>query len=70
VVTLLFFQLSLLAYHQLTTLVDLYPFNGASNYTWKEKLAECSVNGLLLLPPIDFGFQIRVLMIFGRMSLV
>jgi hypothetical protein len=64
--TLLFFQLSLLAYHQLTTLVDFYPFNGARNYSRNEKLAECGVNGILmLLPPIGFGFHIRPLTIFG-----
>ncbi len=37
----LFCQLALLLYHQLTPLVDLFPFNGSRNYTWKEKLAEC-----------------------------
>jgi hypothetical protein len=53
-------------YHQVTTLLDLFPFNGARNYSWKERLAECGVNGALMaLPPIGFGLHIQGLMIFG-----
>jgi hypothetical protein len=59
-------QLALLAYHQVTTLVDLFPFNGARNYTRKEKLAECGVNGcLMMLPPIGFAFHLPALRVFG-----
>lgn len=62
----LFCQLILLVYHQVTTLVDLFPFNGSRNYTVKEKLLEAGVNGILmLLPPIGFGFAIQPLMTFG-----
>jgi hypothetical protein len=62
----LFCQVALLAYHQVTTLVDFFPFNGARNYTRNEKLAECGVNGLLMgLPPIGFAFHIPALMGFG-----
>jgi hypothetical protein len=64
--TLLFCQLALLVYHQVTTIFDFHPFNGARNYTWKEKLGEAGVNGVLMsLPPIGFGFHIRGLMNFG-----
>jgi hypothetical protein len=63
---LLVCQLGLLAYHQVTTLFDFFPFNGSRNYTWKEKLAEAGSNGILMiLPPIGFGFHIHGLMIFG-----
>ncbi len=66
VLTALFCQLTLLVYHQVTTLVDLFPFNGSRNYTRKEKLLECGVNGsLMLLPPIGFGFHIPALIHFG-----
>jgi hypothetical protein len=62
----LFCQLALLAYHQVTTLVDFFPFNGARNYTRRERLLECGVNGVMMsLPPIGFGFDIRGLMVFG-----
>lgn len=62
----LFCQLTLLTYHQLTTLADFFPFNGARNYTRGEKLAECGVNGVLMaLPPIGFGFHIAALEGFG-----
>jgi hypothetical protein len=62
----LFCQVALLTYHQVTTLVDFFPFNGARNYARHEKLAECGVNGLLMaLPPIGFGWHIAALMGFG-----
>ncbi len=59
-------QLVLLGYHQVTTLFDFFPFNGARHLDRRERIAECSVNGLLMiLPPIGFGFHIRGLMTFG-----
>ena len=59
-------QLVLLVYHQVTTLFNFYPFNGARNYTWQQKLAEAGSNGVLMsLAPIGFGFHIHGLMIFG-----
>jgi hypothetical protein len=64
--TLIICQVALLVYHQITTTVDFYPFNGARHYTTKEKLAECGVNGLLMaLPPIGFGWHLHGLMKFG-----
>jgi hypothetical protein len=61
-----FCQVALLAYHQITTLVDFFPFNGARNYTRHEKLAECGVNGILMtLPPIGFALHIPALRGFG-----
>jgi hypothetical protein len=59
-------QVTLFLYHQATTLLDFYPFNGARHFEKKERLAECGVNGLLMiLAPIGFGFHIRALMLFG-----
>ena len=43
-------QMVLLAYHQVTTLVDLHPFNGARNYSRRERLAE--LGGLTLATAI------------------
>jgi len=62
----IFCQLVLLAYHQLTTLVDFFPFNGARNYTRREKLAEAGSNAVLMsLGPIGFVLRLRWLMTFG-----
>jgi hypothetical protein len=59
-------QLALLAYHQITTWFNFFPFNGARNYTKKEKLAEAGSNFILMsLAPIGFGFHIRGLMTYG-----
>jgi hypothetical protein len=59
-------QLVLLAYHQFTTHVDLFPFNGARHYALKEKLAEGLSNLLLMsLAPIGFIWRIHGLMIYG-----
>jgi len=59
-------QILLVAYHQITTWFDLYPFNGVRGYSGKEKIAEAGSNAVLMsLAPIGFGFQIRALMTFG-----
>lgn len=59
-------QIALLAYHQVTTGVDLHPFNGARNYSAAERRAEMAANGLLMgLAPIGFAFDIRWLMVYG-----
>lgn len=59
-------QIVLLVYHQITTLIDLYPFNGVRNYTKAERWAEASINGVLMsLTPIGFALGIRSLMIYG-----
>jgi len=59
-------QVVLLAYHQLTTYVDFFPFNGACNYSLNEKLAEGGSNFvLMILAPIGFVFHIRGLMTYG-----
>jgi hypothetical protein len=61
-----FCQVGLLLFHQITTLVDFYPFNGARNYSKAEKVAEAGANAVLMsLGPIGFGFHIKALMIFG-----
>jgi hypothetical protein len=59
-------QIALLAYHQITTLFDFYPFNSARHYSLKEKIGEAGFNAVMMsLPPIGFGFHIRGLIIFG-----
>jgi hypothetical protein len=59
-------QLLLVVYHQVTTLVDLFPFNGARNYSGRERVTEAGVNAILMsLAPIGFAFRVRGLMLFG-----
>ncbi len=59
-------QLVLLAYHQITTWFDFYPFNGARYYSRNQKLAEAGSNAVLMsLAPIGFGFHLKGLMTFG-----
>jgi len=54
----------LLVYHQVTTWLDFYPFNGARNYSPKEMGAEAGVNAILMsLGPVGFGLRIKWLMI-------
>ena len=57
-------QVLLLVFHQLTTLVDLYPFNNVRQYTLKERVTECLVNGaIMVMPVIGFAVHIQWLMI-------
>jgi hypothetical protein len=59
-------QFLLLGYHQITSWFDFHPFNGVRNYSRQEKLAEVSVNAVLMsLAPIGFGFHLTGLMKFG-----
>jgi hypothetical protein len=59
-------QVLLLAYHQVTTQVDFFPFNGARFYKRWEKVLECGVNGMLMsLAPVGFAFGIHGLRWFG-----
>lgn len=59
-------QVVLLAYHQITTWTDLYPFNGARFYSRQERLAESGTNAVLMgLPIVGFGLRIHGLMTFG-----
>jgi hypothetical protein len=59
-------QVLLLAYHQVTTLIDLHPFNGVRHHVGSERFIEASVNAvLMILPPVGFGFRIHGLMLFG-----
>lgn len=41
-------QVALLVYHQVTTLVDLHPFNGVRHYQRREKVIEAGVNAALM----------------------
>jgi hypothetical protein len=62
----IFCQILLLVYHQLTTHVDFYPFNGARNYSRREKLAEAGINLVLMsLAPVGWVLHIHPLMIYG-----
>jgi len=59
-------QLLLLLYHQATTFFDLFPFNGARNYTRQERWAEMGTNAVLMgLAPIGFLFDIHALQVYG-----
>jgi hypothetical protein len=59
-------QIALLGYHQVTTLVDLFPFNGARNYSGRERLAEVGINGVLMsLGPMGFLLGSHGLMLYG-----
>jgi len=41
-----------LVYHQVTTNVDLFPFNNIRRYKWSERMAEVTLNGLLMGFPV------------------
>ena len=59
-------QILLVAFHQITTWFDFYPFNGVRGYSRNEKLAEAGSNAVLMsLAPIGFIFKIKALMSFG-----
>ena len=62
----LIFQISLLVYHQVTTGIDLYPFNGVRSTKPVERRIEQAVNGVLMgLPVIGFIFQIDWIIYYG-----
>lgn len=42
-------QVLLLFYFEVTTLVDLFPWNDLSNYSSQEKIVEATVNGIIIL---------------------
>jgi|SRR5690625_3492233 len=57
-------QIILLLYVEITTLVNLYPWNDLAKYTNKEKMLEATVNGLtILLGIVLFVSGIKWLMI-------
>jgi hypothetical protein len=59
-------QLALLIYHQVTTFFDLFPFNGARNYTPAERRAEMGANAVLMgLAPLGFALDVRALQVYG-----
>jgi hypothetical protein len=64
--TALLCQIVLLVFHQATTWLDLFPFNGARNYTRQERFAETGANAILMgLGPLGFAFDIRALQVYG-----
>ena len=53
-------------YHQVTTLLDLFPFNGVRFYSRREQLLEAGINLVLMsLPPLGFVLHVPSLMLFG-----
>lgn len=42
-------QIILLVYFEVTTLINLYPWNDLSKYTRKEKITEATVNGITII---------------------
>ncbi|MEI3613879.1 hypothetical protein [Pseudogracilibacillus sp. SO30301A] len=53
-ISLLILQIVTLIYHQVTTRVDLYPFNAVRFYSEKERQIETTVNGVVMGIPIIF----------------
>jgi hypothetical protein len=59
-------QIVLLVYHQSTTLLDFFPFNGARFYSRGERIGEAGVNLVLMsLSPIGFVTRVPWMMGFG-----
>jgi hypothetical protein len=59
-------QVVLLAYHQVTTLFDLHPFNGVRRASRAERFTEAGVNAILMsLAPLGFALGVRPLMLYG-----
>lgn len=59
-------QVTLLAYHQLTTFLDLFPFNGARFHSRRERVVEMGVNLVLMSPAIvGSALGIRALILYG-----
>jgi hypothetical protein len=59
-------QLLLLGYHQVTTLVDLFPFNGVRHSARAERFVEAGVNAMLMgLGPLGFALGNRALMLYA-----
>jgi|GEM_PF-1565976 len=46
--SILFIQFFTLGYHQITTRIDLFPFNGARHYSVRERRIEAFVNGIIM----------------------
>lgn len=60
------FQFSLLIYFEITTLVNLYPWNDLSKYSRKDKLLESIVNGLIIILGVGlFITKVKLLMIIA-----
>ncbi len=60
------FQILLFLYFEVTTLVNLYPWNDLSKYSTKEKFIEATVNGIIIILCIGlFITQIKWLMIIS-----
>ncbi|WP_207492081.1 hypothetical protein [Aridibaculum aurantiacum] len=57
---LIVLQILLFLYHQVTTLFDLFPLNNVRDYSLKERLEECLVNGLIMaIPPAGLLLNIE-----------
>lgn len=51
-ITLLILQIATLIYHQITTRIDLFPFNAVRFYSEEERRVETTVNGIIMFIPI------------------
>ena len=59
-------QIVLILYHQITTWLDLFPFNGVRFYSRRERLLEAGSNLVLMsLPLLGFILSVPMLMKFG-----
>jgi len=60
------FQVFLFIYFEITTLVNLYPWNDLAKYSLREKVTEAIVNGMIIIIGIGlFLTKIKGLMIFS-----
>lgn len=53
---LLLLQVATVLYHQVTTRIDIYPFNGVRHYSVKERRNEALINGIIMVIPIMLTF--------------
>ncbi len=51
-ITLLILQITTLIFHQITTRIDLFPFNAVRFYSEEERQVETTVNGIIMVIPI------------------
>lgn len=59
-------QVLLFFYFEMTTLINLFPWNDISKYSYKEKLFEATVNGITIIIGLAlFVTKIKLLMIIS-----
>src|SRR5699024_8948780 len=61
-----FLQVLLLIYFELTTLINLYPWNDLSKYSYQERLLEATINGIIIVIGIIlFVTKVKWLMVIS-----